>query len=189
MQNLRSKLAFSTLFLSVLFILGNLSALASVSNFAAKDLLTQKTVQFPDAKAKATVVVFLSAKCPCSGSHEKSLAELFKIYGPQGFEFVGVHANQDETVAESEKHFKEIALPFPVVQDQNAKIANELKALKTPHAFIVQNGKVVFQGGVDDSAEAAHAHTFFLKQALEQVNANQSVTVASARALGCVIKR
>jgi alkyl hydroperoxide reductase subunit AhpC len=170
-------------------ILMALISSAQAYTFQAKNVVTQAPVTFPSAKAKATIVVFMSAKCPCSASHEKTLNDLATEYTKQGFEFVGVHSNQDETAKAAGDHFKASAFSFPVVQDEKAKIANELKALKTPHVFILQNNKIVFEGGVDDSADAAEAKKFFLKDALRELSEGKPVTLAKARALGCVIKR
>ncbi len=166
-------------------------ALASIAvvSFQGKDLLTEKPVSFPTAQAKGSVIVFLSAKCPCSASHEPKLAALYQEFSKQGFEFIAVHSNQDESVEFSKEHFKKAALPFPVVHDSEAKIANQLKALKTPHAYVFVKGEVVFEGGVDDSANAAHSKEQYLTNALREISLGKKVTVAQARALGCVIKR
>jgi alkyl hydroperoxide reductase subunit AhpC len=173
----------------ILLLLAAMTAQASAFSFHAQDVVTDQKVSFPSAKAKATVVVFMSAKCPCSASHELVLKELSKEYTPKGFEFVGVHANQDEKFATTQSHFKASQFAFSVVEDKNAKIANELKALKTPHVFIIQKDKIVFKGGVDDSADAAEAEKHYLRTALEELAADKPVTLAKARALGCVIKR
>ncbi len=89
----------------------------------------------------------------------------------------------------SQAHFKNAGLPFKVVEDPGAKIADQLKALKTPHAYIIQNGEVVFQGGVDDSADAATAKKHFLEDALTALSDHKPIEIKQARALGCVIKR
>jgi len=177
--------------LALLFhvLLSSTLASASAFSFQAQDLITHREITFPSPKAKVTVVAFLSAKCPCSGSHEASLNQLAKTYQAKGYAFVGVHANQDEPVAMAAEHFKKSALSFPVVQDTGAKIADELKALKTPHVFVFENDQIVFAGGVDNSADASRAKKFYLKNALAEIDAGKPVTVAHARALGCFIKR
>ena len=143
-----------------------------------------------DPKAKATVVVFLSAKCPCSQSHEPKLRDLAREFGPKGFRFVGIHSNADEPSALSGTHFEAAKLGFPVHEDSNAKWADALGALKTPHAYIIdREGRTLFQGGVDDSSLAAESHKQFLRDALEDVAAGREPRVALARALGCMIKR
>ncbi len=157
--------------------------------FTGSDLYQPKNITFPSLKSKATVVVFLSAKCPCSASHEPVLKGLSEKYSQAGIEFVAVHSNQNETAEQAKEHFKSAGLSFPLIEDRGAKIANELKALKTPHAFIIQNGKIVYEGGVDDSSDAAEAEKHYLANALEEIKNNKPITVAKTRSLGCVIKR
>jgi peroxiredoxin len=138
---------------------------------------------------KTRVIVFLSAKCPCSASHEPALKKLHTEFSGSDFDWLGVHSNGDESAEKSEQHFKESALPFPLVEDPQQKIANQFGALKTPHVFIVKDGKVIYSGGVDDSADANRAKTFFLKSALTQIREGKNPEPAETRTLGCVIER
>jgi hypothetical protein len=154
-----------------------------------KDLLTGREVRFPSQENRTPVIVFLSAKCPCSQSHEPELKRLHARFAGSGFEFIGVHSNQDETLADSKKHFKAAALPFPVIEDRGAKLADEFRALKTPHVFVLKGSEVVFQGGVDDSADGARAKKRFLEDALSSLQLGKPLEVSRARALGCAIQR
>lgn len=156
-----------------------------------KELAGQHDVRFEVGGApKASVIVFLSAKCPCSVSHEEALKGLQSEFGPQGFRFVGVHSNVDEELAATRGHFQASALPFPVVQDDGAHLANVFGALKTPHVFVLDpKGALLFQGGVDDSHVAGGAKNLYLRDALDAIREGKSPKVAQARSLGCVIKR
>jgi AhpC/TSA family protein len=137
---------------------------------------------------KGTVVVFLSAKCPCSDSHISELKTLAEKY--KDFKFVGVHSNVDEDLSMSKKYFTTQALPFPVVQDEKAVFADAFKALKTPHAYVLStDGSILFQGGLTNSANGKEAKTHYLADALEDLQQNRPVKTASVRTLGCVILR
>jgi hypothetical protein len=130
----------------------------------------------------------LSAKCPCSRSHEESLGALSKEFS--GFQFVAVQSNTDEDETVSAFHFQQSGLPFPVIRDVQARIANQFGALKTPHAFIVgPQGQCWFNGGVDDTKDASKATKFFLKTALSDLVAGREPKEKNVRTLGCVIKR
>ena len=101
---------------------------------------------------KGLVVVFLSAKCPCSKSHTPELVQLAKEF--KDFNFVAVHSNMDEKPELARDYFSELKLPFSVIQDYDARIADGFKALKTPHVFILDPSEtVVFQGGMSDSKD------------------------------------
>ena len=137
---------------------------------------------------KPVVVAFLSSSCPCSASHEPELSRLAKRF--PAFRFVGVHANADETSEEGTRHFRSAGLPFPVVRDGAATLADAFGALKTPHVYVVgADGACLYQGGVDDSQLAEKARTRHLENALEAISAGRSPAVSQARALGCRIAR
>lgn len=141
-----------------------------------------------DPKAKGYVVVFVSAKCPCSNSHIAELKELASQF--KEFQFFGVHSNIDETKEMTESYFKKADLPFPLVHDHKAALADELKAYKTPHAFVLSpDGEILYQGGVTNSSNAPKATEHFLKAALEDLKDGRKVKIANGRTLGCVISR
>jgi len=138
--------------------------------------------------AKGKVVVFLSAKCPCSRSHESSLRELASEFSE--FSFIGVHSNKDEDEGLSSLYFRESGLNFPIVQDKEARLANDFGAMKTPHAFIVgPKGECLFNGGVDDTKDSSKAQKFYLRQALIDIKSGKEPEQKSARTLGCTIMR
>ena len=153
--------------------------------------ITHTATELKLAEAKrGTVVVFLSAKCPCSASHEQSLRKLATDYAAAGFRFVGVNSNADESEVLAKEHFARSALPFPVLRDTGAKLADAFGAYKTPHAFVVSaQGAVLFQGGVDDSHDAALAQKPYLREALEAISHDREPPRKEVRSLGCVIKR
>jgi glutathione peroxidase-family protein len=69
------------------------------------DLTTGKQIRL--AESKYRVVVFLSAKCPCSQSHEEKLKKLSAEYKSAGFQFVAIHSNANEDERISKEHFRE----------------------------------------------------------------------------------
>lgn len=153
------------------------------------DLLKETMVQLdPKAEPKPAVVVFLSAVCPCSASHEPTLTHLSKEF--PAFRFVGIHSNVDESVAMARQHFVKAALPFPIIQDNHARIASELGAFKTPHAFIFsRSGEILYTGGVDNSHFAERASKHYLKEALVAIASGREPAEKENRTLGCIIKR
>lgn len=162
----------------------SLSCFASISG---QNLLTGKKDDVPAGK-KGTVLVFLSSKCPCSNSHVGVLKALANEY--KEFSFVAVHSNADETVADAKSYFTSVDLPFPVIQDEKTTIADEWKAIKTPHVFVISpEGKTLYKGGVTNSNNGPKADVQFLRDALADLQAGRAVKVAEGRTLGCAITR
>lgn len=170
----------------VLLPLGAEAAPPALEGLSAETQAPLK-IAFDPAK-KALVLVFLSVKCPCSRSHVAEVRRLAKDY-PQ-FQFVAVHSNTDENREVTQEYFKVQDLGIPVVQDEGAKIANEWKALKTPHVFIVSaQGEVLYKGGVSDSAKFEKASKFYLREALADLAHDKPVRTGETRVLGCAIER
>jgi thioredoxin-related protein len=173
---------------SLLIQLSTFAAIDSKSTVSGINILTDKVTTISAAGKKALVVVFLSAKCPCSASHIEELKSLSHDY-PE-FNFVGVHSNVDEGVDFSKVYFAKEVLPFTVIQDVNAVIADQFQAFKTPHAFVVDaDGKILYQGGVSSSKNFAQAENKFLRDALQHLHLGQAVAKPEGRTLGCSIAR
>ena len=169
---------------------GPSSALAAPAptEFKGTDVVTMKAVSVAVSDKKGVVAVFLSASCPCSNSHIRELAELSRTY-PQ-FAFVGIHANADESLEKSKAYFAKVSLPFPVIQDDHAQLADQLKALKTPHAFLIlPHGQLAYRGGVSNSHVFENADRKYLREALEDAQNNRPVKTPEGRSLGCAISR
>lgn len=137
-----------------------------------------------------TVAVFLSARCPCSGSHEPVLKKIYEEYSPKGVQIIGIHSNMDEDATLTKTHFLKSALPFPVIQDRENYYANRLNALKTPHVFVFsKTGEILYRGGVDDSQTHIGAKKDYLRIVLEAWVQEKELPYQETRSLGCVIPR
>lgn len=183
------KMMRKCLFTLLLFI-STSSAYAADHKMPIKgdDILTGSEIQTGNNINKGLVVVFLSAKCPCSDSHTVELLDLQKDF--KDFEFIGIHSNADEELEFSKNYFEQKKLPFAVIQDRNTVIADQFKAFKTPHVFVLNSdGKVLYQGGVTNSAHFSRANKKFLREALEDIRAEKTIRTPEGRTLGCVIAR
>lgn len=166
----------------------NVFAKPQIQFIEGKSLLTDTKVRTDSSSKKGLVVIFLSAKCPCSNSHNIELRNLAQTY--KEFNFVAVHSNLDETKDLSKPYFEKAAFPFPIIEDENTKLADQLQALKTPHAYIfAPTGEMLYQGGVSNSSDCAKADRKFLREALEDLHAGKPVRTPEGRTLGCAISR
>ncbi len=173
-----------------LFMTMSFSLLADVPLMVKGNSTTDqspKEITFQKAEI-ATVVVFLSAMCPCSDSHIPYLKKLKEEF-PK-VTFVAIHSNVNEDAKTTEAYFKKVNLPFDVIQDNEAKIADAFKANKTPHSYIIsKENKILYEGGVTSSAKAHQASEFFLQQALLDLTQGREIKQKETRTLGCVISR
>lgn len=156
--------------------------------FEGRDLRTGEILQWQVRPQKIGVVLFLSTRCPNSRAHLEEIKKTAPLY-PE-FSFVAIHSNADESEDEARGYFKKHALPFPVLRDKDSQIAERLKALKTPHVFVLNaEGEILYQGGVTDSADPVRAKRFYLQEALRDIKEGKTVQTPEGRTLGCRMVR
>lgn len=176
------------IFLFSFSILTCAHALQIPQNLQGVNLINSQSVLLTSEKSKALAVVFLSSKCPCSNSHNSELLDLAKQF--PDFKFVAIHSNMDEEKTLAHAYFKKVNFPFPVIHDENAKLADLFKALKTPHAFLLSpQGEILYQGGITNSKDCEKADRKFLREALTDLNEGKAIRTPEGRTLGCAISR
>lgn len=159
-----------------------------IKSISGQNLFTSEKVTLQTEDKKGLVVVFASARCPCSNSHVQELNQLAKDF--PDFKFLAIHSNMDEPTAEAKTYFKKVNFTFPVIEDQKAQLADQFQAFKTPHSFILlPDGSFAYQGGVSNSHDFEKAKRKYLREALADLQAGRSVQTAEGRTLGCVISR
>ena len=178
------------LFIMIPFLLCGSVAWSSleIKSIEGTDLLKAENLKIESKNKKGLVVIFLSARCPCSHSHISEIKKLFTDY--PDFSFVAIHSNADENKEEAKPYFEKMNLPFSVIQDEKTHWADTLKAYKTPHAFIFKaDGSIAYQGGVSSSRNCEKADRLYLREALEDLQAHKTVRTPEGRTLGCSIAR
>lgn len=184
---MKKTLIFITYFASSVLLFSQAAA-ALPAEIKGPSVLDKNELQVSVADKKALVVIFLSAVCPCSNSHISELSNLAKEY--PGFAYVGIHSNINEDFEQTKKYFVTAKLPFSVIQDSGTKLADEFKAFKTPHAFVIRkDGTIAYQGGVSSSRQFDQAEKKYLRESLEDLAADRKVRTPEGRTLGCAISR
>lgn len=175
-----------SIFTLIIFITG--CASKTIQTKAAINGLNHagKKVEIEIPHNKATVVVFLSSKCPCSNSHIGTIKDLKNKFSD--VQFIGVHSNYNEDKKSAEEYFQQANLGFPIIYDDQTSIAKELGAVKTPHAFILDSkGKIIYNGSVTSSSNAVLAKENFLLIALNEIQAGKTPSEPNRKTLGCYI--
>ncbi len=184
---------YSILFLITISISVSFSSHASSfipDSLAGIDLKTGLNLDIPTkfTDKKALVLIFMSAKCPCSHSHIPEITDLRNRH--KEFQFYIIHSNANEDLEITKRYFSSLDLPIPVIQDSEAKMADIFSAYKTPHAFILnQKGEIIYKGGVTNSNTAQKADRHYLNEALLDLENKNSITTPETKALGCFISR
>ncbi|HEY1599832.1 MAG TPA: redoxin domain-containing protein [Pirellulales bacterium] len=143
---------------------------------------------------KLVVLAFLGTECPLANVYLPRLAELSAKWEPQGVAFVGINANQQDSITEVAAHARKMEIPFPVLKDPANEIADRLNAVRTPEVFLLDGDRVVrYWGRIDDQYGVGYqrkkAGRNDLEAAIEELLSGKSVSEPTAEAVGCLIGR
>jgi peroxiredoxin len=143
---------------------------------------------------RLVVVVFLGADCPLAKLYGPRLAELAKEYENRGVAFLGIDANQQESLGDLARYAREHHIAFPLLKDVGNVVADRFGARRTPEAFVLDQERVIrYRGGIDGQygvgvrkpAESRRD----LVEALEELLAGKPVSRPVTAAVGCLISR
>ena len=120
--------------------------------------------------AKATVLIFVSTRCPVSNAYDGRMVKLGTDFSAQGIHFYGINANRTESPEEVAQHAQAHGFPFPVLKDQDDTIADRFGAQVTPEVYVIDNtGKLVYHGQIDNNINSDNVSATGLKDALGDI--------------------
>lgn len=202
-----NRMAVLSLFVSVLFAVGLLSARPAFTGYKVGDVVQDfklrnvdgKTVSLADNKsAKGYIVVFTCNTCPVAQAYESRLIGLNKEFAAKGYPVVAIQSNDagrspGDSFSAMTKRAKDQKYPFPYLHDEDQTVARSFGATNTPHVFVVKREgdqfRVAYIGAIDNNQhEATAADKRYVESAVNELLAGKPVTTPSARAIGCGIK-
>lgn len=136
----------------------------------------------------ATVVIFISAKCPCSDSHIEPLPELALQFPT--IDFIFIYANPDEKDEFKKKYHQLRLSQFPMWIDQNLEFTKLFQATKTPHVFVFDRKQhLVYSGAYSNSAIFEDSTENYLIKTLTALKENKPIHIQTLPPEGCPIYR
>jgi peroxiredoxin len=144
--------------------------------------------------SKFVVVVFLGVECPLAKLYAPRLAELSRRFAGRGVAFVGVDANQHDSLRAVADYARIHHLPFPVFKDPGNVVADLFAAERTPEVFVLDERRVVrYRGRIDDQNDVqihrGQAAQHDLARALDELLAGKPVSRPRTQPPGCRISR
>jgi len=147
-----------------------------------------------------TVVVleWFNPDCPFVKKHHqktRSMAETYAFAEEEG-DVVwlavnsGAPGKQGNGVERNQKAIEEYEIAYPVLLDESGEVGKAYGAKTTPHMFIINTeGVVVYEGAIDDKPDTQNlGDTNYVKSALEQMEAGETVSPAMTKPYGCSVK-
>lgn len=156
-------------------------------------------------QAKGLVVAFICNHCPYVIHIAPRLAELAKEYQQKGIAFVAINSNDTEAYPADNMHNMVLEkqnreYSFPYLLDETQQVAQAYSAACTPDLYLFDSDqKLVYRGQFDSSrphrissgnydSSKNQATGEDLQRALDQLLANQPISVQQLPSMGCNIK-
>ena len=135
---------------------------------------------------KPFVLLFLSTQCPVANQYIPRINRLRQTYPDT--EVLGIYSNQEDHVEKIAQHVQRMKINFPVVRDFDSKLAQQIGAMMTPQAFLVNsNGEIFYAGSIDDNRYSNRVKNTYLADAIEEMLAGKRVTISQTKSFGCTI--
>ena len=158
--------------------------------------VTGPATSFSDAMGdRGLVVMFWCNTCPWVKKYEDRVVALAAEYQAAGLGFIAVNSNDpvaypEDNVDAMRRQASGKSYSFPYVVDEGSEVATAFGASRTPQAFLFDAaGRLVYEGTIDDSpSDPSEVEEAFLRLALNQLIAGETITVQKTKAFGCTIK-
>lgn len=165
-----------------------------IPDFVLPDSAGKATAFSDFNEAKHVVVVFLGTQCPIGNAYVPVLNDLQNKYRGQGVQVVAINSNLADNAEAVAKHVEEFNVEFPVLVDEWQVVADIFGARRTPEAFVLDRRRNIrYVGRIDDrfgyTYKRATARRNDLEEALKELIAGGSVSVAETELAGCIITR
>jgi peroxiredoxin len=166
-----------------------------VSDFTLKGADNQKMSLSNFANSKTVVLVFTNNHCPYAKLYENRLVTLSSTYSTRGVQFIFV--NPGVGVGDGSDTIQDMAAKnynFPYLADEGQRLSARFGATKTPEVFVLHNSGgdfiLKYKGAIDDNPQVEDGvKSNYLKNVIDEVLANKTVTTLDKRATGCLIKK
>lgn len=144
---------------------------------------------------QAVCVIFMCNHCPYVKAYLDRIAQLHQDYLPKGVAIIAMNPNDatqfpEDSFAAMKTFVVDQKITYPYLRDETQDVAHTFDAIKTPHAFLLnQQGILVYSGAIDDNAKDASAvQVTYLRNAIDNILAGQGVKLAKTEPIGCSVK-
>lgn len=145
------------------------------------------------ADKQLMVVAFLGTECPLVKLYGPRLQRLSEEYADD-VAVVGINANTQDSVTEMSAYAERYGVKFPLLKDVGNRVADQFNAQRTPEVFLLDaDRRIRYRGRIDNQYGVGivrdKADREDLRQAIEELLAEQTVSVPQTEVVGCHIGR
>ena len=138
------------------------------------------------------VAVFLATGCPVAQRYTMRLKRLHTEFtnDKQHTTFVGIYANEEDTLDDVKAYIQKAEYTFPIVKDTTGYLAELLGATMTPQAMVIDtSGTLRYRGPIDDNRYETRIKHNYLRDALLATHTGDALPLQAQEtpAFGCTI--
>ncbi|MCP4193935.1 MAG: redoxin domain-containing protein [Planctomycetaceae bacterium] len=166
----------------------------TVSDFALDDFRGKKHTLSDFKDQPIIVLAFLGTECPLAKLYGPRLQRLQDQYADRGVVFWGVNSNTQDSLSEIAAFARKHDINFPMLKDPGNRLADQLRAKRTPEVFVLDDkrvlrywGRIDNQFGVGYLREEPTEHQ--LKDAIDALLAGHAIEAPKVESVGCYIGR
>ena len=130
------------------------------------------------------VIVFLGTECPLARLYVPRLNDLAARYGQVRFR--GLNASDQDSAEEVAEFARRLRFPY---EKDDGSHARRLSATRSPEAFLLVGGRIVYRGRIDDQytpgTNCGSPTRCDLEEAIKEVLSGRPVSISSTQATGC----
>lgn len=148
---------------------------------------------------KIVVFTFQSTQCPWNymrenAGYERVLYPMAQEYAQKDVVFLALNPNNNESVESLESYIQKHQMPYPLLKDQDHKVADLYGAKTTPHFFVIdKEGVLRYKGGFEavpgNPEQAGHMEEQYLRPVLDALINGSDLPYTETVSKGCAIKR
>ncbi|TVQ60079.1 MAG: thioredoxin family protein [Phycisphaerales bacterium] len=146
---------------------------------------------------KIVVLEWFNVGCPFVVKHHerhRTMSTLAKDFKDKDVVWLAVVSSAPGTQGHglelNREYKKKWEIAYPILIDEPGKVGRAYEARTTPHMYIIdKTGTLVYAGAIDNNRSATElGDVNYVRQALKQVVAGETVTESMTRPYGCSVK-
>lgn len=137
------------------------------------------------------VLEWIHPECPYVTRlyRSRTMQELAQRYAPHRVTWLAINSSHFATAAQMEAWRKKNNVPYPILLDTAGTVGQSYGASRTPHMFVIHEGRVVYSGALDDAPLGQNPDPKnYVALALDDVLAGRPVSHPSTSPYGCFVK-
>lgn len=158
------------------------------------------THKLSDYEGKTVILEWFNGDCPYVVRHyERGFLKEFanKTHAKEEYVWIAINSNPEGTQGggreRSAYHRERYNIEFPILIDENNRVAHKYKASRTPEIYIINpEGVLVYQGAVDNDPHGrlweTDEYVNYVENALKKLKEDEAISPDRTRAYGCRVR-